>query len=93
MLIQRPSRRSSQAAGSGPSLQRVKWLRVSLASIQPAQRLSVMVAPMLARVTRGDGAMVRNVSSLVDLAGEKGTIPTDKVGYKCRKSPREAREA
>ena len=51
-----------------------------------------MVAPMLVSVTR-DVFMVRNVSSLVDLTGEKGTIPTDKVGYRCCKWPGEAREA
>ena len=35
--------------------------------------------------------MVRFGSSFVDLTGEKGTIPTDEVGYRCGMSPREAK--
>ena len=52
-----------------------------------------MVAPMLSQVTRGDGVIVRDVSSYIDETGEMGTIPTGEVGYRCWKSLGEAREA
>jgi len=51
-----------------------------------------MVAPMLARVTRGDGAMVRDVSSFIDETGEIRLIPDFRDRVLGRKSPREARE-
>ena len=35
--------------------------------------------------------MVRIVSSFIDETGEMGTIPTGKVGYRCRKLPGEAK--
>ena len=52
----------------------------------------MIVAPMLARVTRGDGAMVRDVSSFIDETGEIRLIPDFRDRVLGRKSPREAKE-
>ena len=53
----------------------------------------MIVAPMLARVTRGDGAMVRCLWKNCGKAGEKRLIPDFRDRVLGRKSPGEAKEA
>jgi hypothetical protein len=65
--------------------------RVSLASIHPAQRLRVRVAPMLVQVTRVE-VMVRGLWKSCGKPVEKRLIPDFRDRVLGRKSPREAKE-